>query len=446
MPIISLKCLDDTFIPFHKLNLNWKVDKRYPEKAIQRFIIFNKDVLQFLGITARIEEINCEVGIQLITSKYVGVAPLRAPATGKYYADIEISSRFGENVSDVAFLLRDTLESEYLDRDIQHQSLLRAPFYFDCINYFNAFIDAIYEPWNRFDVSVKSEFHPAGSTNWTKHALNSYDPKKTLLFENRRNIQSRNHKEWQELVYVLGIAINEFNTSKTPVSIRLKFSDILTNLNRYFQTHTSVSRSELFKIQAFDSPRIKTIKECANKLLLHETANTKAWRIDSAELFERYVQYILTLVGKRIGARVINNKRFTIRSKSSAKWLLRHLEPDIVLQHNDHLYFADAKYKSHMFNTNTNTDFLRDTFRQDLHQILAYSSFNPSKDKISLLVYPFRNDNSKSMKGNTIKLESVNPLANVRNKIFLIGIPILTTGLDNIVNQIANILSKPEAH
>lgn len=89
---------------------------------------------------------------------------------------------------------------------------------------------------------------------------------------------------------------------------------------------------------------------------------------------------------------------------------------------------------------------MRDTFRQDLHQILAYSSFNPSKDKISLLVYPFSNDNSKSMKDNTIKLESVNPLANVRNKIFLIGIPILTTGIDKIVNQIANILSNPEAY
>lgn len=442
MNIICLKCLDDTFIPFQKLNLDWKGDKRYPEQAIQKFITYNKEVLNFLGVSVKIDEENYVIGLRLTTSSFVGVAPLRAPANGKYYADIEISSRFGENVSEVAFMLKDTLEPEYLDQDIQHQSQLRAPFYFDCINYFNSFLSAIREPWNKFDVTVKVEQQPTGTTNWTKYALNSCNPNKKLFFENRKNIQSRDHREWQELVYMLGVAINEFDSHKTPASIKLKFSDILTQLRIYYQTHRSVRRTNLFQTYTFESPRIKAVKVCANKLLQHNTANTKAWRIDSAELFERYVQYVLRLAGNIVGASVISNKRFSIRAALHPKWMLNHLEPDIILQKGDSLYFADAKYKSHMFNTRTSTEDLKATFRHDLHQVLAYSSFNPGKDKTSLLIYPFHNESTKSQEAKIIKLDATNPLANVHNRIYLIGIPIVTTDLNPIVRQIAALLTE----
>lgn len=441
MPTICLKCLEETFIPFQKLNLDWKVDKRYPEHAIQKFITFNREVLNFLGVLVKIDEVNYITGLRLTTSSFVGVAPLRTPKNGKYYADIKITSRFGENVSEVAFMLKDSLEPEYIDRDIQHLSQLRAPFYFDCINYFNALLRAIHEPWKKFDVIVKVETQPCGLTNWTTFAINSFNPQSVLCFENRKNIQSRDHREWQKLVSVLGIAISEFDSYKTPTSIKWKFSDTLANLRWYYQTNKSVTKPNLFQPHAFESSRIKALKECANQILQHETANTKGWRIDSAELFERYVQYVLGLAGKIIGASVISNKRFPIRSNQHSKWILNHLEPDIILQKGNHLYFADAKYKSHMFNISSSTEDLKVTFRHDLHQVLAYSSFNADKDKTSLLIYPFYNESINYQKTITIKLDAINPLANVRNRIYLIGIPIVTTGLDSIVKQIAGFLN-----
>lgn len=241
---------------------------------------------------------------------------------------------------------------------------------------------------------------------------------------------------------MLGVAINEFDSHKTPASIKLKFSDILTQLRIYYQTHRSVRRTNLFQTYTFESPRIKAVKVCANKLLQHNTANTKAWRIDSAELFERYVQYVLRLAGNIVGASVISNKRFSIRAALHPKWMLNHLEPDIILQKGDSLYFADAKYKSHMFNTRTSTEDLKATFRHDLHQVLAYSSFNPGKDKTSLLIYPFHNESTKSQEAKIIKLDTTNPLANVHNRIYLIGIPIVTTDLNPIVRQIAALLTE----
>lgn len=49
MAIIRIQCLKEHFIPFTKLNTDWKGDKRYPEQAIQRFIAYNKDVFSFFG-------------------------------------------------------------------------------------------------------------------------------------------------------------------------------------------------------------------------------------------------------------------------------------------------------------------------------------------------------------------------------------------------------------
>lgn len=94
-----------------------------------------------------------------------------------------------------------------------------------------------------------------------------------------------------------------------------------------------------------------------------------------------------------------------------------------------------------MFNISSSTEDLKVTFRHDLHQVLAYSSFNADKDKTSLLIYPFYNESINYQKTITIKLDAINPLANVRNRIYLIGIPIVTTGLDSIVKQIAGFLN-----
>ena len=90
MSVIQIQCLKEYFIPFAKINIDWKRDKRYPEQAIQRFITFNRDVFSFLGVSANIDEVNYEKGIRLVASNFIGAAPLRTPSSGKYYTDIHV--------------------------------------------------------------------------------------------------------------------------------------------------------------------------------------------------------------------------------------------------------------------------------------------------------------------------------------------------------------------
>lgn len=433
MAIIHTKCLQSSFISFTKLNADWKGDKRYPDQAIQKFITFNRDVFSFLGISASLNEVNYEKGLQLKASSYLGASPLRMPSSGKYYTDIQITSRFGENISELAYLLQDSLEPEYLDKGLNFPDSLRAPFYFDCINYFNSFFKAISEQWNKFESVTKIESHPCSSTNWLNYAQNSINPANALKYENKKNILSKNHMEWKELTYILYVALSEFESFKTPSLIKQRYISTVSILKRYLYENPRVKPTGIFQIRSFEPTKIKELKNNANKVLEHCTSNNKAWRIDSAELFERFVQYVLGQVGQINGANVISNNKFPIWGEHRPSWILRYLEPDVILHKGDTLYFADAKYKAHMLNTQSSTDAFKEAFRADLHQVLAYSSFDASKNKTALLVYPC--DKLKN-----ISLEAVNNISNVHNRIILIGLPFTTIGVDAFIIQLSELL------
>ena len=70
-------------------------------------------------------------------------------------------------------------------------------------------------------------------------------------------------------------------------------------------------------------------------------------------------------------------------------WLLRYLEPDIVLKFAETQIIVDAKYKSYLYNKHSKSDTLRESFRNDLHQLLAYTAFSTEKKKHCVLVAPF---------------------------------------------------------
>ena len=70
-----------------------------------------------------------------------------------------------------------------------------------------------------------------------------------------------------------------------------------------------------------------------------------------------------------------------------------------------------------MFNQERITEDLKETFRHDLHQILAYSSFGTALNKRAILVYPASHFISKG-------LHISNPLTKAIADVHLVGIPL----------------------
>ena len=68
--------------------------------------------------------------------------------------------------------------------------------------------------------------------------------------------------------------------------------------------------------------------------------------------FERYIQYLLSDVSKKKGAREVSNPHYGIRMSKRPSWKLNYLEPDMIILKGDKQIVVDAKYKSHLFNWN----------------------------------------------------------------------------------------------
>ena len=123
-----------------------------------------------------------------------------------------------------------------------------------------------------------------------------------------------------------------------------------------------------------------------------------------------------------------------MRVSNKPSWALSYLEPDLILQKGDEQYVIDAKYKSHLFNWNNIDSELKETFRHDFHQVLAYSSFNNSISKQAMLIYPFSDFKAK-------KMTVISPITRCEVTVQAVGIPLDRNKIDNTINEISKLIN-----
>ncbi len=111
-------------------------------------------------------------------------------------------------------------------------------------------------------------------------------------------------------------------------------------------------------------------------------------------------------------------------------WLLRYLEPDIVLQFAETKIIVDAKYKSYLYHKHSKSDTLRESFRNDLHQLLAYTAFSTEKKKPCVIVAPF-----SRLEVSNIQYRS--PFSGATVEISCLGLLFSAGSLSETVNQLS---------
>jgi 5-methylcytosine-specific restriction endonuclease McrBC regulatory subunit McrC len=177
---------------------------------------------------------------------------------------------------------------------------------------------------------------------------------------------------------------------------------------------------------------IKELKEVANRVLQNASSSQNAWRLNFAEFFERYVQYLLKEVARTKGARITCNPHFPIYGNRPA-WALKYIEPDIIIDKSDVQYIIDAKYKSHIYQINGDSEQLRETFREDFHQVLSYSSFCGSKQKHIMLIYPSDHFVSR-------ELDVLSGINGYSAKAYLVGIPLKKSDLEETKQKLSSLI------
>ena len=401
-----------------EMRRSWKWNGRSMESVIQRFIQLNKRNLDYIGITTAIIDNNGKPALKLTASKYVGSVPIFSPINGMAVGDLIVTGRFGENAEELIGLLDSNIKPDYSDEfHLVQDSQMTPPIFLECCKFIDTYIDSERFHWRKFANEVKVQKQPSSSTLWTEYAIRTAkNPLEFSTFKNKCNILTEDHDEWAQLNYVLTIAISELESIRAPRRTRAIYADRIAYLKIKLQDKRKLQTDKIVKRMS-DPYIIKQLKDLGSIILRNKTNEKLAWKMDYAEFFERYVQFLFNKVAKKKGAREIDNPHYGISATSRPAWGLSYLEPDLILQKEDDQYVIDAKYKSHIFNWDDGTEDLKDTFRHDFHQILAYCSFNNVRTKKAMLVYPFSEFVSRRLRINS-------SLNHSDAYVYLVGIPL----------------------
>ena len=261
-----------------------------------------------------------------------------------------------------------------------------------------------------------------------------------MKFPTKKNILSEFHSDYAEIRYVFDICKSELLSANTPQRIKNTLRSKLTFLEERLYYHKPKS-TNIIVIRYSDSPTVKTCKEQANKILNFNLVDSTAWRVDFSDVFEKFIQYIFKEVAKDIGGKLYPNVKFHSRTSKHYSCELKYIEPDAIYQKDNILVFIDAKYKSNLYNKFDQSQVLKEDYRHDLHQILAYSSFSKMDYKFGILCYSSDQIEIKS-------IQYKNGISDAKNLIMILGVPLkkefinkTKTLLINKFNEIERITS-----
>lgn len=416
-----------------------RVDKRHLESYVQKFLLLNKKMLSFAGITLEMNGTGSDLSIRFRTSGYIGAIPIKTPYDGIAHKDFQIVPRFDQSdhgFSDLTQLLSKleySISPEYADSEALSLPMqLRPPMYYEAAKYIDLFEAAQKQHWVKFEVVKGTHPFPKSNTDWAKHSKTSSDPIKALIYPSSDSILSLNHSEWQELIYVFELAKSILLQPNVPESIRYKYRSRIIALEKK-NASIKARATKSITTHASDPHTIKEVKRQANALLQKSTTSCVAWRIDMAKLFERYAQYVVETSLRGFDGSVISNSKIRGRGEI-AHWGLKYLEPDMIVKCGTSYFMADAKYKAHYYAFGQNSEVLKETHRADLHQLLAYCSFLPVKNKTGILFYP-------ASKPSCRKISYLEQIGGINNTVYLYGIPFGINGIDVSANAVRKLFT-----
>lgn len=419
-------------------------DKRIIGQYLQKFIDYNLNLFNFLGVQPFIVGTDQNTSLFFRSSEFIGTIPLRASDTGKQIGDFVVMPRYtGRDKFEDYIEILNLLETEISPQVIDSLPLVsgknfRPPLYLEAVKFISSLEKLIKISWRKFNNVEKLTTHPIGQINWNKYIQKEFKIENRLKFPTRKNILSEFHKEYSEIRYVFDICKMELLSSNTPLRIKNTLRTKLAFLDEKLYFHKPIQTNYLV-IKYSDNPTVRNCKMQANRILNFNFVDSTAWRVDFSDVFEKFSQYIFRETSKESGGKLFSNFKFHSRSSKHYSWELKHIEPDAIYQKNNILVFVDAKYKANLYNKFDLSESLKQEHRADLHQILAYSSFSKTDSKFGFLCYP---SNNLEIKKSTFK----NPISETHNTVYIVGLPLRKEIINSAKRLLMHELNNIEAN
>lgn len=394
---------------------------RNPESQIARlanqFISDNRGILNDFGVSVETKYNGEKVSLFFSSSNCIGAAPLLSPTSGKIDYGLIIKPRFewaglGPMLSSMGWKIVPTplklplvpgTERKIPPWVLSSITLHRIQLMLDQLNRNFRFIEA--------DLAA-----PKGSVDWNKYATRRFSSLKLLNIPCKYPDLGENDDLKSGIHYSLRLILSSLQSQRTAGIFVLQLIELCQNLLSKVNSVMPKPPSSL-SIQRWNNIPIRTeafreglkaIEWTIEERGLAGISNLQGlpWIMPMEQFFEAWVETIAGQIIRNIGGQVkAGRKRETITPISweppfvgSQKYLL----PDIIIERENEIIILDAKYKQHWEELSFNSwrkveEVIRQQHREDLLQILAYSTLTDKKNITSCLVYPCREATWRSM-------------------------------------------------
>lgn len=377
-------------------------------RLANQFIQQNRGILNQFGVASEIAYDGSTVDVVFRTSTRVGAIPLLSPTSGQPDYGLIIQPRFGwQGIGPMLGEMGWRIIPEPLRLPLLPRSDRKIPAWvLSTIVLFRlrALLDRLER---RFEFSESDCPAPHGSVRWAEYATERL-PSARFLSVPCRFPDLRDDQELKAAIhFTLRRQLISLQGQRQAGVVVLRLIDLCLKLLEQVR-QVAPKEPEPLRFQSWLRGPLKTevfrdglqaIEWTVEETGLAGVADLRGlpWMMSMDEFFEAWVEAIFARFTRRAGGELrVGRRRETI---CPIVWdppylgSQKSLVPDIVLERENETLIIDAKFKGHWEDLQLERwsgldEALRDQHRNDLLQVLAYSSVSASKTISCCLVYP----------------------------------------------------------
>lgn len=427
-------------------------------RVVQLFIKQNKDVLSDFDVQVYHDFDGKTVSLVLRSGQKIGAVPLISPTSGKHSIGLVIRPRFqwsgiGAMLAQMGWRVVPTLvklpplpgtEKHIPPWVLSSVILVRIQ-------------KLIKQLDRRFEIVNSLTHAPKGTINWTSYATeqipNSHFLEIPCQYPDLRDnttILGVLHYTLQRQLVSLASQVSHSSVVNSLIDFCNHLLSLVRNVpprkptsSFYLRCYGDRYRNEIYRqgIQA-----IEWSVEDRGLAGISEIQGLP-WVLPMDLFFEAWVETLSSQLVRKIGGTLkVGRRRETLvpiywdkSMKSTQKYLL----PDIIVEHDDVTLVVDAKYKRHWeeFQSSDWSDVdkeIQEQHREDMMQILAYSSLVATTRVIACIVYPCQPSTYASMREhNRQAFHATIPIYNRQIEVLLTAVPI-SEHMEEVTNDLAS--------
>lgn len=376
----------------------------------RQFIVQNRRALEAFGVEARLIYDGINVAIQFRTSTTVGALPLVSPATGRPDFGLVIHPRLEwQGVGEMLGAMGWRVIPEIVRLPLLPRTARNIPPWVLSAIVIPRLEALLRQIQRRFEFTEEKLNAPRGRVQWASYAQQQI-PRMQFLRVPCRFPDLRDDRDLRAAIhFTLRQQLASLETQRSAGFFVVRLIERCLGMIYHVSEIAPKPPGPLQLLAWLRGPLqtesfqegIQAVEWTVEERGLAGLSELQGlpWRMSMEEFFEAWVETIANAVAPRIGAFVRTGRKrenvFPISWERPYLGSQKALIPDVVLHRGDETIIIDAKYKEHWEDLQVDrwanlAEEIRARHREDLMQVIAYSSLFGTRKVTACLAYPCR--------------------------------------------------------